>query len=83
MTIAQEFPVFSQVRGSGLLLGAVLADAWHGQARQVQEAARQAGLLVLQAGPDVMRIAPSLVISEADIAEAMQRLRQALAKLAG
>jgi succinylornithine aminotransferase len=83
MTIAQEFPVFSQVRGSGLLLGAVLAEAWRGQARQVQEAAQQAGLLVLQAGPDVMRIAPSLVISEADIAEAMQRLRQALAKLIG
>ena len=83
MTIAQEFPVFSQVRGSGLLLGSVLAEAWRGQARQVQEAAQQAGLLVLQAGPDVMRIAPSLVISEADIAEAMQRLRQALAKLIG
>jgi acetylornithine/N-succinyldiaminopimelate aminotransferase len=83
MTIAQEFPVFSQVRGSGLLLGAVLAEAGRGQARQIQEAAQQAGLLVLQAGPDVIRIAPSLVISEADIAEAMQRLRQALAKLAG
>ncbi len=83
MTIAQEFPVFSQVRGKGLLLGAVLADAWRGQARQIQEAAQREGLLVLQAGPDVMRIAPSLVISEADIAEAMQRLRTALASLTG
>ncbi|WP_373186643.1 aspartate aminotransferase family protein [Halopseudomonas sp.] len=83
ITIAQEFPVFSQVRGKGLLLGAVLADAWRGQARQIQEAAQREGLLVLQAGPDVMRIAPSLVISEADIAEAMQRLRTALASLTG
>lgn len=83
MTVAQEFPVFSQVRGKGLLLGAVLSEAWRGQARQIQEAAQREGLLVLQAGPDVMRIAPSLVISEADIAEAMQRLRQALATLAG
>ncbi|WP_339847397.1 aspartate aminotransferase family protein [uncultured Halopseudomonas sp.] len=83
MTVAQEFPVFSQVRGQGLLLGAVLADAWRGQARQIQEAAQREGLMVLQAGPDVMRIAPSLVIDEADIAEAMQRLRKALAHLVG
>jgi acetylornithine/N-succinyldiaminopimelate aminotransferase len=83
MTVAQEFPVFSQVRGQGLLLGAVLADAWRGQARQIPEAAQREGLMVLQAGPDVMRIAPSLVIDEADIAEAMQRLRKALAHLVG
>lgn len=83
MALAQEYPVFSRVRGSGLLLGAVLTDAWQGQARQIQEAAQQEGLLVLQAGPDVMRIAPSLVISEADITEALQRLRKALAGLAG
>ena len=83
MTLAAEYPVFSLVRGKGLLLGAVLADAWKGQARQIQEAAQREGLLVLQAGPDVMRIAPSLVISPADIAEAMQRLRRALARLVG
>lgn len=83
MSLTDEFPVFSQVRGKGLLLGAVLADAWRGQARQIQEAAQSEGLLVLQAGPDVMRIAPSLVISPDDIAQAMQRLRRALARLAG
>jgi len=83
MSVAEEFPVFSQIRGKGLLLGAVLADAWRGQARQIQEAAQHEGLLVLQAGPDVMRIAPSLVISPDDIAEAMQRLRKALARLVG
>lgn len=83
MSVAEEFPVFSQIRGKGLLLGAVLADAWRGHARQIQEAAQHEGLLVLQAGPDVMRIAPSLVISPDDIAEAMQRLRKALARLVG
>lgn len=83
MTVAADYPVFSQVRGKGLLLGAVLADGWQGQARQIQEAAQREGLLVLQAGPDVMRIAPSLVISPVDIAEAMQRLRRALARLVG
>ncbi|RHW21953.1 aspartate aminotransferase family protein [Pseudomonas jilinensis] len=83
MALSAEFPVFEQIRGRGLLIGAVLTEAWRGRAREIQEAAQRHGLLVLQAGPDVMRLAPSLVIPEADIREALQRLRAALASLAG
>ncbi|AQZ95113.1 aspartate aminotransferase family protein [Halopseudomonas phragmitis] len=83
MALSAEFPVFEQIRGRGLLIGAVLTEAWRGRARDIQEAAQRHGLLVLQAGPDVMRLAPSLVIPEADIREALQRLRAALASLAG
>lgn len=83
MNLAADIPVFQAVRGKGLLIGAVLSEPWRGQARQIQEAAQKEGLLVLQAGPDVMRLAPSLIIPEADIAEALQRLRQAIAGLAG
>lgn len=83
LAIAEIYPVFSRVRGSGLLLGAVLSEAWNGQARQIQEAAQQEGLLVLQAGPDVIRLAPSLIIPEEDIREALARLSKALAKLVG
>ncbi|WOD10230.1 aspartate aminotransferase family protein [Pseudomonas sp. NyZ704] len=83
LAIAEVYPVFSRVRGSGLLLGAVLSEAWKGQARQIQEAAQQEGLLVLQAGPDVIRLAPSLIIPEADIQEALERLSKALARLVG
>ncbi|PAU87896.1 bifunctional succinylornithine transaminase/acetylornithine transaminase [Pseudomonas sp. WN033] len=83
MALSAEFPVFEKIRGRGLLIGAVLTEAWRGRARDIQEAAQRHGLLVLQAGPDVMRLAPSLVIPEADIREALQRLRAALASLAG
>lgn len=83
MALSAEFPVFEQIRGRGLLIGAVLTEAWRGRARDIQEAAQRHGLLVLQAGPDVMRLAPSLIIPEADIREALQRLRAALASLAG
>ncbi|UAW97459.1 aspartate aminotransferase family protein [Halopseudomonas nanhaiensis] len=83
MGISADLPVFHSVRGQGLLIGAVLAEQWRGQARQIQEAAQREGLLVLQAGPDVMRLAPSLIIPETDIAEALQRLRKALVSLAG
>ncbi|MBW0671472.1 aminotransferase class III-fold pyridoxal phosphate-dependent enzyme, partial [Escherichia coli] len=42
-----------------------------------------AGVMVLNAGPDVMRFAPSLVVEDADIDEGMQRFAHAVAKVVG
>ena len=81
-TLNDELGVFSAVRGQGLLIGAVLAERYQGQAGRVMQLAQQEGLLVLQAGPDVVRLAPSLIIPQADIREALGRLRSALLKLA-
>ncbi|MCY1402287.1 Succinylornithine transaminase/acetylornithine aminotransferase [compost metagenome] len=81
MRMGEQYGVFSQVRGMGLLLGAVLTDAWKGRAGEVMSAAQQQDLMILQAGPDVVRFAPSLVISDADIDEGMARLERALASL--
>lgn len=55
-------PLVSHVRGSGLLLGVVLTDA---KAAAVETAARSAGFLVNAAAPDVIRLAPPLVLTEA------------------
>ena len=79
--LADELGVFSEIRGQGLLIGAVLAERWQGQAGQVMKLAQEEGLLVLQAGADVVRLAPSLIIPEADIREALGRLRAALLRL--
>ena len=38
-------------------------------------------LAVLQAGPDVVRLAPSLIIDEADIDEGLDRFERAIATL--
>ncbi len=46
-------------------------------------AAYAAGLLVLVAGPDVVRIAPSLVISLDEILEGLNRLEAALQRALG
>ncbi|HEY8330166.1 MAG TPA: aspartate aminotransferase family protein [Pseudomonas sp.] len=81
LRLGEQYGVFSQVRGMGLLLGAVLTEAWKGRAGEVMAAAQQQDLMILQAGPDVVRFAPSLVISEADIDEGMARLERALASL--
>lgn len=79
--IGQQTGVFGEVRGLGLLLGCVLGEAWKGKAKTVLDAAAAEGLLVLQASPDVVRFAPSLVVEDADMDEGLARFERALAKL--
>ena len=79
--INAKYDVFSDVRGMGLLIGAALNEKYKGLARDFLYAAADVGVMVLNAGPDVMRFAPSLVVEEADIDEGMQRFAQAVAKI--
>jgi acetylornithine/N-succinyldiaminopimelate aminotransferase len=79
-TINARREVFSDIRGEGVWLGCELAEAWRGKAADVMRAAGNAGVLVLMAGPDVVRIAPSLVISLDEILEGLTRLETALGK---
>ena len=80
--IADQYGVFSQIRGKGLLIGAVLSEPWQGRAGEFLAAAETAGVLVLMAGPNVVRFAPSLVIEPKDIHEGLQRFAVAVQKLA-
>lgn len=81
LQLGERYGVFTQVRGMGLLIGCVLNEAWKGRAKEILDAAEREALMVLQAGPDVIRLAPSLVIEEADIVEGLARFERALAKL--
>ncbi|HET7261160.1 MAG TPA: acetylornithine/succinyldiaminopimelate transaminase [Casimicrobiaceae bacterium] len=73
-------PVFADLRGEGVWLGCELAEPWHGRAPAVMKAAGESGLLVLVAGADVLRIAPSLIISLDEILEGLSRLETALSR---
>ncbi|WP_343711689.1 bifunctional acetylornithine/succinyldiaminopimelate transaminase [Kosakonia radicincitans] len=79
--IGEKYQLFSEVRGMGLLIGAELAAPFKGRARDFLYAAADAGVMVLNAGPDVMRFAPSLVIDEQDIDEGMRRFASAVEKV--
>lgn len=76
-----EFDLFSDIRGMGLLIGAELKPQHKGRARDFLYAAADAGVMVLNAGPEVMRFVPSLIIDEQDITEGMARFAQAVAKV--
>ena len=64
-----------EIRGMGLLQGIVL----DGQAAPVLAKAREKGLLVLSAGPDVVRLLPPLIVSEDELDHGLEILGEALA----
>lgn len=61
---ALNHPLVDHVRGRGLLCGVVLSAP---QAKAVESAARDAGFLINAAAPDVIRLAPPLIITEAQL----------------
>ncbi len=57
-------PLVERVRGAGLLLGIVLTEP---VAPGVQQAAQDAGFLVNAVAPDVVRLAPPLIVSDGEV----------------
>ena len=80
--IDHELHVFDEVRGRGLMIGAVLADEHKGNAGVILDHAAAHGLLLLQAGPDVLRFVPPLTITDEELAEGLDRLGHALTAFA-
>lgn len=81
--IGAEYGVFAEVRGMGLLVGAVLAADYENRAGDLVKLALQHGLMILQAGNNVVRFAPSLLLNDADLHEGMTRLREAVREFVG
>ena len=77
--IKDRFPgVVAEVRGEGLLLG-VRCVVPNGQ---LVDALRDEHMLAVGAGDNVVRLYPPLIISEAEVGEAMGMLERACARLA-
>ena len=72
---ASQVPGVAQVRGRGLMLGVVLDEA---VAKLVVKQGLEEGLILNAPGENVIRLTPPLVISDDEIAEAMQRLARAI-----
>ena len=71
----QKLSGVREVRGRGLLLAGLLDR----DASPVVDECRARGLLVLTAGPDVLRLLPPLVVTEAEVDEALGVLQEVLA----
>lgn len=79
--INQKYAVFSQYLGMGLMLGAHLAPSYLGQAREFVQSAAENNVMILNAGSNVLRFTPSLLISPDEIETGMQYLEQAIEKI--
>ncbi|PID42660.1 MAG: hypothetical protein CSB48_09655 [Proteobacteria bacterium] len=81
--INQEYGVFRAIRGFGLLVGAELQERYAGRAPDFFEASLDRQLMILVAGPDVLRFAPALNITEEEIASGLSRLTRAIEAVIG
>ncbi len=74
----ERLPGVAHVRGEGLLLATVLVNDFAGPACAE---ALQGGLVINAPRPDVLRFAPSLLVSDADIDRAVATMSRILARL--
>jgi acetylornithine aminotransferase/acetylornithine/N-succinyldiaminopimelate aminotransferase len=80
-----NLPAVREVRGIGLMLGIVLQPGEPGAkstpAARLTEAAMQRGLLLVPAGPDVVRLLPPLTVSDEEASAALDILQASLQSL--
>ncbi|UVW28504.1 acetylornithine/succinyldiaminopimelate transaminase [Massilia sp. H6] len=77
--LSADYPqVFGKPRGMGLLIGLPMAEACKGRSKDYTKLAEKLGLMLLIAGPDVVRLAPALVVSDEQILEADRLMREAV-----
>ncbi|RJS91850.1 aspartate aminotransferase family protein [Salinisphaera sp. Q1T1-3] len=80
--INAKYDCFTEIRGLGLLIGAEFNARFGEAGRDTLKAGIDEGVMLLVAGPSVLRFAPSLIIPEADIREGMARLDKAIGRVA-
>ena len=78
-------PRLGRVKGAGLLTGVTVTGEVEGAPAigKLVPALRDAGMLALRSGDDVLRLAPPLIISEAEIDEGLAIVESTLGALAG
>jgi len=79
--INDKYNIFEEIRGKGLLIGCALIPKWQGKAREFLVAAVEEHLMILVAGPNVIRMAPALNIEAQEIDDAMARFERAIERV--
>lgn len=80
--IAQKYPnLIADVRGWGLINGLELKEEIELTSPQVVKVAMEAGLLLVPAGPKVLRFVPPLIVTEEEVDRALQAVENALKQL--
>ena len=75
--INAELGLFRDVRGRGLMIGAELGEGYEGKAGALVDACQEEGVIVLVAGPSVLRLLPPLNIGDEDVRHATAGMERA------
>ncbi len=75
--IKDKYGCFKEIRGMGLLIGAVMSDKYKGMSKNFLAKCASKNLLVLVAGSDVVRLAPSLNITKEEFDAGMKLFEEA------
>lgn len=78
-SLNKTYQAFGEIRGKGLLIGAELTGIYRDQSKALLGLAAKNGLMLLNAGTNVLRFTPSLIIEKEDVEEGMIRLAKTLA----
>ncbi len=81
MQIDQRINAFSEIRGKGLMIGAELRENCGFNAATIMDEACIDGLLILQAGPMVVRLLPALTINDSELLEGLDILERVFGRL--
>ncbi|MEQ5318087.1 aspartate aminotransferase family protein [Providencia vermicola] len=76
-----KYNIFSEIRGMGLLIGAELDGRLLNRSKDILQASAVEGLMMLNAGTNVLRFTPSLIISEEEINSGMAKFTAVIEKL--
>ncbi len=74
--LQEKYSLFTSIRGLGLMIGAELKPQY--SIKKLLPLALEQGVLVLLAGDNVLRLLPSLNISESEIEESFRRLEKSI-----
>ena len=81
--INAELNLFRDVRGRGLMIGAELGEPYEGKAGALVDACADEGVIVLVAGPSVLRLLPPLNIGDEDVNDATARMERVFRAFVG
>ena len=78
----EKYPdVIEEIRGMGLIVGAKIHDAHKASAQDITLDLIDEGLLVVPAGPKVVRFVPPLIISESEIDTVVSKFEASIKKI--
>lgn len=73
--LQSELPIIKEVRGLGLMVGVELSES---KAKDVQSQCFNNGLVLNAIGDNVLRFVPPLIIAQAEVDEAIEKLKASL-----